>query len=375
MSVDVALRVAREIAAGRPLSPSRTRVRATRRAAVGDPQASLEKFFEVLHENELLGNDGFLGPEVQLVSAGDHFDFGPGRERRTARESGFALLSWLRAHSPAQVVLLAGNHDLGRVGELASYEDESFDALAEAAIAAYRDGDVDPELERALLDRHPALPSAELAARDYSAYSTAQRELVWTLLTERRLRLAHADSGLLFCHAGVTQRHLTAIGLPEGKMRDAVAVAGALNAALDAAVARGRAVPFTIPGLHRPGDRAHGEGGGILYHRPQNPELPSGAEHDVTDLLGRRFDPRGLPLGLTQVIGHVGDAKCRELLGPWAQGEPAAGALRHLRTDGARVRYARGVPDAHGDAGEATLIFIDGQMHGTAADRYELFEW
>ena len=61
---------------------------------------------------------------MQLVSIGDHFDWGERADRPTARKSGLALLSWLSAHPADQVVVIAGNHDLGRVGELAGVSNE-----------------------------------------------------------------------------------------------------------------------------------------------------------------------------------------------------------------------------------------------------------
>ena len=70
-----------------------------------------------------------------------------------------------------------------------------------------------------------------------------------------------------------------------------------------------------------------------------------------------------MPRGLTQAIGHIRDAKCRRLLGPWAADEAAQdGPLRYLRVRGAEVRYARGLPKAD-DRAAATLLFLDGGMY------------
>ncbi len=114
----------------------------------------------------------------------------------------------------------------------------------------------------------------------------------------------------------------------------------------------------------------------MLYHRPANPEVAQNRGHDLADTLGRRFDPRRLPLGLTQVIGHVADAKCRELLGPWARDEePRPGELRHLSSDGTRVAYRAGLPSASPAPETATLVFIDGLMNRTPVDCYAIFEW
>jgi hypothetical protein len=50
------------------------------------------------------------------------------------------------------------------------------------------------------------LPSTEIVARDLSTYRASQQALVLNLLRKRRLRLAHAENGLLFTHAGITRR-------------------------------------------------------------------------------------------------------------------------------------------------------------------------
>lgn len=349
----------------------------SRRVAVGDPQAPLGVFLRVLEQHGLLGDDGWLAADVELVSIGDHFDFGGSAQRREAAEDGLAILAWLAAHPPDQAVLIAGNHDLARVGELWDFDDARFSQVHERAVLAYRGGDPDPELERALCEAHPSLATAEVAARDFCAFSVAQRELVWALSRARRLRLAHAaGAGLLFCHAGVTRDHLSAIGLPPSEQGHARAVADALNRVFDGAVSSYASGPLALRSLHRPGDRAGGEGGGMLYHRPANPDVAQNRGHDLADPLGRRFDPRRLPLGLTQVIGHVADAKCRELLGSWALNEePEPGELRHLESDGSSVRYRAGLPSEPRGADVATVVFIDGLMNRTPVDRYRIFEW
>lgn len=374
MRADLAERRARDLAS-EPWQPSPADGhRRTRRVAVGDPQASLGKFLGVLEQHRLLGADGLLEPDVELVSIGDHFDYGSSAERVGAAQDGLAILSWLASHPPDQVRLIAGNHDLGRVGELADLDDAAFNLAHERAVAAYRGGDPDRELQRAFCDAHPCFATAEVAARDFAAFCAAQRDLVWALLRARRLRLAHAgDDRLLFCHAGATRDHLAAIDAPEHG--DAVEIADALNAALDAAVASHASGGLSVSALHRPGNAAIGEGGGMLYHRPANPDAPANRGHDLHDPLGRRFDPRRLPRGLRQVIGHISDTKCRELLGAWACGESRPGELRHLTTDGARVSYRAGLPDAPANAETAELIFIDGLMNRTPVEQYALFEW
>jgi hypothetical protein len=345
-----------------------------RRVAIGDPQASLPRFIGILDDHGLLGDEGRLHEEVHLVSLGDHFDWGAREERENAAASGLQILAWLAAHPPDQVTLILGNHDLARVGEMAVFDDEEFRLAQAEADAIYSGGTVDRQREREFLARWPALPTAECAARDFSSFRSTQRALVTSLLRARRFCAATAASdSLLLCHAGVTSDDLRAIGLGRDAHGDARVVADALNAALDAAVAAWPGgAGLAIPGLHQPGDAAHGEGRGIFYHRPGAPRPENG------DLFAgpprRRFDPRGLPRRLTQAIGHIGDRKCRDLLGPWAVPElPVAGPLRHLRTDGEQVRYASGLPQA-AEPGAATLLFLDGTMARARPGAYELLD-
>jgi hypothetical protein len=56
----------------------------------------------------------------------------------------------------------------------------------------------------------------------------------------------------------------------------------------------------------------------------------------------------------------------------WSDDGPARdGPLRHLWTDGRRVRYRRGLPA--GEAG-AVLIFADGGMNHALPEEYELLD-
>jgi hypothetical protein len=332
--------------------------------AIGDPQAPLATFFAVLDRHGLRGKDGRLAPDVMLVSMGDHFDWGTSDQVARATEDGLAQLEWLAAHDEKQVVLIAGNHDLGRVGELARFDDAAFANAREEASRIYRDGNVDGAPQRAFLERWPDLPTAELAARDFSAFRTAQRDLVAALLRVGRFRLAWAATDeLLLLHAGVTAPQLSGLGIDPNS--GAHAIARMLNARLDDAVRAwvGPPARFEIPAVHRPGSAALGEGDGILYHRA------------AFEMRARRFDPRELPRGLVQGIGHVRDKKSRELLGStWTDGAPPEdGPLRHLVTDGHDVRYRRGLPERI-DLSLATMLFLDGGMNHTTPDRYEILE-
>ena len=110
-------------------SPPERRIR----VAIGDPQADLTRFLAILDRHGLLTERGWLAPDVQLVSVGDHFDWGKAHERDAVAQSALRLVAWLAAHPADQVVILAGNHDLGRVGELADFTDATFaSAQAEA---------------------------------------------------------------------------------------------------------------------------------------------------------------------------------------------------------------------------------------------------
>ena len=369
--LQAARRRAREaVAAGPRSAPPRGDASWRRRLVIGDPQADLDHVLAILEHQQLLGDDGWLRPGVQLVSVGDHFDWGLPGERATAAASGLALVAWLAAHASDQAVLLLGNHDLGRVGELADFTDASFAEAQAEADRAYRGGDTDAAAEQAFLARWPQVPTAELVARDFGNFREAQRTWVEHLLRAKRFRVAHAAGpDLLVLHAGVTHEDLDVTGLPQAHHADAHVVASALNTALDTAVAAWTQGPLVIPGLHQPGDAAHGEGTGIFYQRPSL--LPEDAER-VRHTPRRRFDPRRLPLGLTQVVGHTRDKRSRALLGLPATGA-RDGVLRHLVTDGTRVDYAHGAPPPAA-SGAAVLVFTDGGMRTSPVDDYALFD-
>ncbi len=363
--VERALRAAESDAATPDrVRPARAPLSRPRRVAVGDPQAPFERLLRILDRHGLLGDDGRLHEDCALVSTGDHFDWGDRPRREEAARSGLHLLAWLAAHPPDQVALIAGNHDLARVGELIGFDDAGFAALQAEADGAYRGGATDAAAEARLLERFPTLATAETAARDLATFRTEQRTLVTALLRARRFMLGlAAGDDLLVCHAGATADDLHAVGLPAERHRDAPAAAGALNVALDSAVdAWNGREPFAIPGLHRPGGSGRGEARGMLLHRPGHPAITrnAGLYHGPPR---RRFDPRWLPVGLTQAIGHIRDKKCRDLLGPWSDGAaPRDGPLRHLRVRGEAVRYTRGLPE-EADPQAATLVFVDGGMN------------
>ncbi|WP_426755496.1 metallophosphoesterase [Myxococcus sp. Y35] len=368
--IQAALARAAEAAAGAPRSVPAAGPVWRRRLVIGDPQADLDQVLAILAHHGLLADDGWLCADVQLISVGDHFDWGKPPEREPVAASGLALVAWLAAHPANQAVMLLGNHDLGRVGELAGFTDARFAEAQADADRIYQGGATDEAAEQAFLARWPQVPSAELVARDFGNFREVQRTWVEHLLRVKRFRVAHAAApDLLVLHAGVTQEDLDVTGLAPAHRADADRVAAALNAALDAAVAGWTRGPLVIPGLHHPGDAAHGEGTGIFYQRPSL--LPEDAER-VRGTPRRRFDPRRLPPGLTQVVGHTRDKRSRAMLGLPPTGA-RDGVLRHLVTDGTRVDYAHGAPPPPAP-GAAMLVFTDGAMRECQAPDYELFD-
>jgi hypothetical protein len=325
--------------------------------AIGDPQASVERFFAVLDRAGLLGDDGRLRDDVGLLSIGDHFDYGKNAEE--AARDGISLLHWLAMHPPDQVVMLAGNHDIARVGELAYETDASF------AAARTFDGD-DEEFFR----RFPRIPTRELAARDYSGFTEAQRRSVQTLLTERRLVLsATATIGeveALFVHAGFTERERTILQVGI----DPRSIARGLDHFLSQRVARvapawnsGALAPLDLEPLHL-GGVSGVEGGGFLYHRPADPDRAAAHDSAWEENVERprRYDPRSLPRGLVQVVGHTSHKKCLKELDPWSTPrarEIENGGLRTLRV-GDEVVYDVGI--APPSPGEAVVYMIDSSM-------------
>ncbi|MDB4958770.1 MAG: hypothetical protein JWO36_6339 [Myxococcales bacterium] len=364
---------------------------------MGDPQAPFAKMMEVLARHGTLQGDR-LAPDIVLVSIGDHFDY-DFRGFQVAGQEGLRILRWLASHDPAQTVILLGNHDVSRVMELVAITDEKF-AEARSLAQAIDAGDGvnfddrsdsrtnegahvpkprEPEFRAAF----PDLPSSGLAGRDYASFSVEQRTLVQELLLAGRFHLALAGEladgrPALITHAGVTTRELAMLGLADE--RDPRAIAAALELHLARAIEHvrepwqaGLPMPLSLEPLHVAGTSGE-EGGGLLYHRPTNP-MRRGADTawQLAVARPRRFDPRSLPLGLTQVAGHNGHAKCVFELGDWAT--PAAqarkhGGIRTLRRAGETVVYDMGVaPPA---ANVSDLILIDGELRRLPASEVDL---
>jgi hypothetical protein len=352
--------------------------------AIGDPQTTFERFRSILGHHGLLGPGGSLREDVSLLSIGDHFDFtGPGGPVVVGRE-GLRLLRWLASHPPEQAIILAGNHDLARVMELAAVTDARFAEARAAALRIKERSLKDPAAARALevefRAAYPEIPTSEVAERDYQSFTEEQRTLVQELLLTGRLRLAQAavkdGRPLLLTHAGVTDRELHLLGIPDE--RDPVKIALRLNRELETAVSRVRGTwerggteALDLEPLHSPG-RTGREGGGLLYHRPSS--APD--EADPPPLARRRFHPRALPAPLAQACGHTGHEKCLKTLAEWvtqAARDPHLRELRTLRVSGPRIEYA--ARDLPAGPEEAVLYMIDGTMNAVPCpEEYPLLE-
>jgi hypothetical protein len=368
-------------------SPGPDGVRRARWVALGDPQSTFDKLTAILRRHDVLDDDGRVRRDVGLLSIGDHFDFGPTGGPEVGAE-GLRFLRWLVSHPPDQVVVLAGNHDLSRVQELAFETDESF-AAARAlasqarALAAQRDATGAAALEERFHAEHPHIPTVEIAARDYSGFTVEQQRFLQALLVSGRLRLAHVarvhGEMVLFTHAGVTKREVSLLGLPE--TADARTIGEALERLLTERVARvapiwarGEQAALDLAPVHVMGVTRR-EGGGLLYQRPSN-RAREGADPawELDQQAPRRFDPRSLPLGVVQACGHSGHRKCRRELAGWVTEAAAAidrGGIRTLRTDGTTIEYDLDAKPPR--PGEATLYLIDGEVDLVPYETYALF--
>jgi hypothetical protein len=350
--------------------------RVTRTLVMGDPQGPFDKLLEVLGHHGALDGDR-LARDVVLVSIGDHFDYDI-RDWQTAGQEGLRLLRWLASHDPAQAVLLLGNHDAARVMELVAISDERFAAARTFAQALDRDPARPSTWRRdpRFLAAFPELPSAGLAGRDFASFTVEQRALVMELLLAGRFDLARVGElpdgrQALLTHAGVTTRELGILGAPVEPRPIADALQHALARAIDRVRddwTRGISTPLSLEPLHiagRPGE----EGAGLLYHRPTNPDRRGGDRAwQFAPGRPRRFDPRTLPPGLTQVAGHTGHTMCLTELDGWATAAACGrkhGGIRTLRLDGRTVTYDLGV--AGPAPGVADLILIDGELRRVPA--------
>jgi len=338
---------------------------------MGDPQGPFDKLLEVLRRHGALDGER-LASGVVLVSIGDHFDYDVG-DWQTAGQDGLRLLRWLASHDPAQAVLLLGNHDAARVMELVAISDARFAAARRFAQGIDRDPARPSAWRRDAGFRaaFPELPSAGMAGRDYASFSVEQRALVMELLLAGRFDLARvgelADGRpALLTHAGVTAREVGMLGAAAEPRAIADALQDALACAIDRVRddwTRGIATPLSLEPLHIAGSPGE-DGAGLLYHRPINPDR-SGGDRAWQFAPGRprRFDPRTLPPGVTQIAGHTGHHHCLIELDGWATAAACSrphGGIRTLRVAGPSVIYDLGV--AEPAAGATDLILIDGEL-------------
>jgi hypothetical protein len=333
---------------------------------MGDPQAPFAKLIAVLDNHGAI-RDGRLADDVVLISIGDHFDY-DFRDWHTAGQEGLRFLRWLASHDDAQVKLLLGNHDVSRVMELIAVTDERFGDARELAQSL----DGDPSRSERFRATFPELPTAGLVGRDFASFSVEQRTLVMELLLAGRFHLALAGElpdgrDVLLTHAGITRRELAMLDLGGAPVAPR-AIAGALQALLASALGRVRGdwmsgipTPLSLEPIHVAGIPGE-EGGGLLYHRPTNPDRPD-ADRAWSFTRPRRFDPRTLPIGVAQIAGHTGHNKCLEELGPWSTAAARGrkhGGIRTLRLAGDTVTYDLGVADRADEV--ADLILIDGEL-------------
>jgi hypothetical protein len=350
----------------------------TRAFVMGDPQAPFAKVLEVLDRHRLLAGDR-LAADVELVSIGDHFDYDVLEPEAAGRE-GMALLRWLVSHDPAQVRILLGNHDAARVMELAGFDDPGF---AAARLFA-REIDAGKRTVAEFRETYPQLPPYGVIGRDYASFHPEQRALVIELLLAGRFQLAIVGAlprrdAVLLSHAAVTERELVMLGLAGA--RDPRTIADALRQHLRHAVDAvrtdwqgGTITALDLAPLQITGGGGF-EGGGVLYHRPSNPA--TGSLFDKAR--PRRYDPRTLPRGLTQIAGHSGHAKCVYELGAWCTDAARArkrGGIRTLVVDDTEVVYdlVRAAEPFAGprDDRRAELILIDGELRRVAAGEVDI---
>ena len=343
---------------------------------MGDPQAPFAKVLEVLDCHGLLDGDR-VASDVVLVSIGDHFDY-DFKDPVGAAQEGLRLLRWLASHPGDQVVLLLGNHDASRVMELAHHADDQFEAarlLARSIDETERTAGEAAAAQRTrdeFVPAFPELPPPGVLGRDYASFTTEQRALVQELLLAQRFHLARLGElpdgrSALITHAGVTSRELGMLGKGDAAPAEiAAALEAHLRAAVDAVRGdwqRGTNTPLSLAPLHVTGGNGE-EGGGLLYHRPSNPDRPDADKAwALSAARPRRFDPRTLPVGITQIVGHSGHAKCVHELGPWVAESAKTrkhGGIRTLRVRGSDVVYDMGIAPPADDV--ADLILVDGEL-------------
>lgn len=352
--------------------------------AMGDLQCSFSQFLEVLESRSLLTGDTRLKPGVRLVTVGDYFDYHDKLTDSVAVtcKDGFNILNWLASHDSSQITILLGNHDIARVQELVSMSNERFKAARDLALTL--NSSQSAMSDEDFFAKYPEIPNPLIVERDFSSYGEVQRDLLIQLLLDQRVQLASAENwrgqAILLNHAGVSIRELTILGCSES--RDANEIAALLNSALEDGVNRVREawlarefVPLDLEPLHVSGISRQ-EGGGLLYHRPSNPDFYTDA-WAYDKVRPRRYLPKNLPKGLIQGVGHTNHKKCRKELGDWVVGEAKERDCFDLRTLSVtaanEVSYRRGLPNEVPSLG-ATLLMLDGAINDCAPESYPLLE-
>ena len=318
--------------------------------------APMATFLEILDRRGLLdAGTGRIARTATWSPSAITFDWGGAARREDATRDGLHLLAWLASHPVDQVAVIAGNHDLARVGELWRFDDASFLEARAEADAAYLEGK--PRRSEAEFRQAWDLPTWELAARDFASFCVAQRTLVAALLRAGRLRLAQAFApGLLVSHAGSPRGISTSWALERNPQPRRALHRPAAPGALDAA-ARPTKAASAIPPLYIPG-------------------TPTARATACCSTAPARSPARGVPsprpaAGSDPAVGHVRDAKTRVLLG--IDGAAVDGPLRTLRVQGESLDYRFGV-GAHGDATTATMVFLDGGMLHARPEDYQLLD-
>ncbi|MDF1664185.1 MAG: metallophosphoesterase [Planctomycetota bacterium] len=350
--------------------------------AIGDLQCSFSHFLAVLEARGLLTRDRRLHADVKLVTVGDYFDYHDKVNDSVADtcKNGFEILNWLASHDSTQVTILLGNHDIARVQELISMSDERFKSARDMAFALDSPGSSISVND--FFAEYPEIPNPLIVQRDFSSYGELQRNLLIQLLLDKRVQLATAAEWcgrpILLNHAGVTNRELSILGVPE--LRDPVEIARLLNKALEDGVDRVREAwrvgdlrPLDLAPLHVSGIASH-EGGGLLYHRPSNPDFYTDS-WAYDKLRPRRYLPKSLPKGIIQGVGHTNHKKCRKELGDWVEGAAKERDCFDLRTlivtEDDRVSYRRGLQEGLPEGG-AVLVMLDGAMNDCVPGDYPL---
>jgi hypothetical protein len=363
--------------------------------AVGDPQTSALKFFEILHHHGLLAHTGWLRSDCGLIVCGDYFDFKPRPEdpsfdtlkkkREWMGNQGLMILKWLTTHPLDHIVVLIGNHDVARVCELDAFDDERFDKaydLGVELLSDVREGRLhQEEAQRVFYEAYPRLVSPRIALEYFPAFQARQKEFLRRLLQLRRVQItAHGSirgrKPVLITHAGITTQTLTHLQLKHSTAPEHICLE--MNrfffnkAALSLQGWRlGRSSPLDLKPLVLPTTREQ-VGGGVLSHRPIDPNTCRDPKL-LRGLTPARYDPRDLPHGLTQIIGHVGHEKCVEAMPRWLDNKNTHKKLGNIRTlqihkDKVHYNYCF-VANQQIDT---SIFMIDGLMQKCMSQDYEI---